>query len=142
MLFFPEGTTTDGSEVLPFRRGLYNSVVYDDVPVQAVAVGYRLDEPNPGATVGGDVCYWGEMVFGPHVFRCLGLRGVHTHIRFGARIAGADRFALAVNSRDEVERLYEGLAREQAATAQAGEGLFDRPVEGLGAFYDQGGARG
>jgi 1-acyl-sn-glycerol-3-phosphate acyltransferase len=121
VLFFPEGTTTDGSEILPFRRGLFNSVVVDDVPVQAVAVGYSLDEENAGAAVGQDVCYWGEMVFGPHLFGCLGLRGVHTHIRFGARIAGTDRFQLAVNSRDEVVRLYEGLTQEAPSFAERAE---------------------
>src|SRR5271154_1502356 len=27
LLFFPEGTTTDGTEVLPFRRGVFHSVL-------------------------------------------------------------------------------------------------------------------
>lgn len=142
VLFFPEGTTTDGSEILPFRRGLFNSVVYDQVPVQAVAVTYSLTEENPGATVANDVCYWGDMVFGPHLFGSLGLRGLKTQIRFGERIEGADRFELAINSHEEVVRMYEHLAREQSAAAQRGERLFDRPVERVGALYDQTGACG
>jgi 1-acyl-sn-glycerol-3-phosphate acyltransferase len=38
VMFYPEGTTTDGAGILPFRRGLFNSVVHDDVPVKVAAM--------------------------------------------------------------------------------------------------------
>ena len=70
VLFFPEGTTTDGAAVLPFRRGLFHSVLNNDVSLRTVALRYSLDdcETNVGATVGRDVCWWGEMEFAPHLF--------------------------------------------------------------------------
>jgi 1-acyl-sn-glycerol-3-phosphate acyltransferase len=142
VLFFPEGTTTDGSGILPFRRGLFNSVVYGQVPVRTAAVHYSLDQPNPGASVANDVCYWGDMVFGPHIFACLGLRGVRAKLQFGDLVPGEDRFALAINSREQVVRHYEQLAGQQPALAQTGKRLLDRPVEGLGSLYDQRGAQG
>jgi 1-acyl-sn-glycerol-3-phosphate acyltransferase len=110
VLFFPEGTTTDGSGVLPFRRGLYHSVLADNVPMKTAALAYWLDRPNPGATVAIDVCYWGDMVFGPHLFRCLGLRGLRVSVRFDqTRVPGDDRFALAVNSRENTVALHTSL---------------------------------
>ena len=33
VLFYPEGTTTDGASVLPFRRGLFHSVLNEGVPL-------------------------------------------------------------------------------------------------------------
>jgi 1-acyl-sn-glycerol-3-phosphate acyltransferase len=149
VLFFPEGTTTDGETVLPFRRGLFNAVVYGEVPVRAAAMAYALDEANDGASVANDVCYWGDMVFGPHLFKALGLRGLRVQVSFGdAAIGGEDRFALALNSRDTVVAMYEELsgvtsiARQVAFPSQQSQYLFDRPVEGLGSVYDEAGVRG
>lgn len=115
VLFFPEGTTTDGSEVLPFRRGLYHSVLADDVPMTTAALAYTLDQPNPGATVANDVCYWGDMVFATHLFHCLGLRGLRTRIRFDSTpVDGCDRFALSTHSRQNILTLYTHLQAEIA----------------------------
>jgi 1-acyl-sn-glycerol-3-phosphate acyltransferase len=116
VLFFPEGTTTDGSEVLPFRRGLYHSVLAGDVPITVAALSYALDEPKPGATVGNDVCFWGDMYFAPHLFRCLGLYGVSAAIRFdNTHVPGDDRFALSINSRQHIVDLYTELLETQHA---------------------------
>ncbi len=43
VLFFPEGTTTDGASVLPFRRGLFHSVLNNDVPLRTAVMSYSLD---------------------------------------------------------------------------------------------------
>jgi 1-acyl-sn-glycerol-3-phosphate acyltransferase len=111
VLFFPEGTTTSGDGVLPFRRGLFNSVVYDRVPVKTAALAYAIDASNVGCTVGEDVCFVGDAEFGPHLFKALGLKGVKVRVRFGAEtIAGEDRFALALNARDSVCELYEAIS--------------------------------
>jgi len=38
VLLFPEGTTTDGRTLLPFRSALYDAAVWPGVPVQALAL--------------------------------------------------------------------------------------------------------
>ena len=137
VLFYPEGTTTDAGEILPFRRGLFNSVLSGGlsggVAVKTAAVMYQLREENGGATVAEDVCYWGDMVFGPHLFGCLGLRGLAVQVRFGDEVVeGGDRFALAVNAREAVVGLFAGLE-----LAEACEDLFDGPVERVCALDDE-----
>ena len=91
VLFFPEGTTTDGAGVLPFRRGLFHSVLDNGVSLRTAALRYSLetDAANGGATVGEDVCWWGEMGFTPHLFRLLGLRGLSVEGAVWRRGAGA-----------------------------------------------------
>ena len=91
VLFFPEGTTTDGAGVLPFRRGLFHSVLDNGVSLRTAALRYSLDvhAGNRGASVGEDVCWWGEMGFTPHIFGLLGLRGLRAQIRFGEEIVRA-----------------------------------------------------
>jgi 1-acyl-sn-glycerol-3-phosphate acyltransferase len=116
VLFFPEGTTTNGSEILPFRRGLFHSVLDDHVELRTAALRFSLSERNGAATVADDVCWWGDAWFGPHLFRCLGLKGVSARIHFeDVVVDGADRFELSERSRQQVVRGYEELGREMEA---------------------------
>jgi 1-acyl-sn-glycerol-3-phosphate acyltransferase len=107
VLFFPEGTTTDGqSGVLPFRRGLFHSVLNEGVSLQAAAVRYQVEEHR--ASVARDVCWWGEAYLGPHLFRLLGLRGIRAEVRFGEEVlAREDRFVLSEGAREAVVAMGE-----------------------------------
>jgi lyso-ornithine lipid O-acyltransferase len=115
VLFFPEGTTTDGSEVLPFRRGLFYSVLHDAVQVRTAAIHYALDSDDCDATAANDVCWWGDAEFVPHVFRFLGLSGVRVAVRFGPMVEGADRFTLAENAQAVVSTMYAELELHSAS---------------------------
>jgi lyso-ornithine lipid O-acyltransferase len=113
VLFFPEGTTTDGAEVLPYRRGLFHSVLNEGVALRTAALRYELEScwVNEVATVGEDVCWWGEMGFVPHIFRVLGLRGLSATVRFGEDVLQrADRFVLSETAWEQVSTMYEGMA--------------------------------
>jgi lyso-ornithine lipid O-acyltransferase len=120
VLFFPEGTTTDGAGVLPFRRGLFHSVLDNGVSLRTAAVRYTLeyDAVNRGASVGENVCWWGEMGFTSHLFGVLGLRGLSAQMRFGEEVVErADRFVLSETAQARVAEMYEEL------------GEFERVVE-------------
>jgi lyso-ornithine lipid O-acyltransferase len=112
VLFFPEGTTTDGADVLPFRRGLFHSVLNGGVALRTAALRYKLDSHvvNGDATVGENVCWWGDMEFVSHMFRLLGLRGLRAEIRFGEEITErADRFVLSETAQAVMAEMYEEL---------------------------------
>ena len=118
VLFFPEGTTTDGASVLPFRRGLFHSVLNNGVSLRTAALRYTLElsSVNQGATVGDDVCWWGGMAFASHLFRILGLSGLRAKMRFGDEVLHrADRFVLSETAQARVAEMYEG--RSGAASA-------------------------
>jgi lyso-ornithine lipid O-acyltransferase len=122
VLFFPEGTTTDGEGVLPFRRGLFHSVLNNAVSLRTSAVRYSLDSHriNGEGTVERDVCWWGDMTFGPHLFRLLGLRGVRAQIRFGDEVLQrSDRFVLSETAQAKVAAMYQGLETEAAVRSEA-----------------------
>jgi lyso-ornithine lipid O-acyltransferase len=112
VLFFPEGTTTDGAEVLPFRRGLFHSVLNEGVALRTAALRYELEScwENEGANVGDDVCWWGEMGFVSHIFRLLGLKGLSVKVRFGDEVLErADRFVLSESAQERVVEMYQGV---------------------------------
>jgi lyso-ornithine lipid O-acyltransferase len=83
VVFFPEGTTSNGTGLLKFHSGLLGQVMEAKTKVTAACVRYRLDEDNgPGVTVEDDVSYWGDRDMWAHVFKFLALRGVRAEVRF------------------------------------------------------------
>ena len=81
VVFFPEGTTTNGRTLLPFHAGLLAQVLDAGQPVTAGFLHYTLDGQNaPGVTVENEVSYWGEVNLLAHIFRFMGLKGAHAHV--------------------------------------------------------------
>src|SRR5271154_3737644 len=77
VVFFPEGTTSNGSGLLKFHSGLLAQAMEGGDPVTAAFVRYSLGNRNePGVSVADDVCYWGDTKMVRHIFKFLGLRGV------------------------------------------------------------------
>ena len=71
LLFFPEGTSTDGLRVLPFKSTLFAAFMApelrDKLSIQPVSVVYHAP-PETDARYYG---WWGDMEFGPHLIHTL-----------------------------------------------------------------------
>lgn len=94
VVFFPEGTTTNGRELLPFHGGVLNEALASGEPVTAAYVTYSLGAGNGAATVEDDVAYWGDVVLAKHIFRLLGLRKIGVAVRFAEAPIGFSEQAL------------------------------------------------
>ncbi|WP_291726633.1 1-acyl-sn-glycerol-3-phosphate acyltransferase [Leisingera sp. F5] len=74
LLFFPEGTSTDGLRVLPFKTTLFAAFFSDhlreDAYIQPVSVRYRAPNGAPARFY----AWWGDMDFGPHLLKILAAR--------------------------------------------------------------------
>lgn len=82
VVFFPEGTTSNGEAVLKFHSGLLSEAIAAQQPVIAAHVRYLLTEDNgPNVTVQNDVC-WGDILLAKHIFRLVALRGIEVVVRF------------------------------------------------------------
>jgi 1-acyl-sn-glycerol-3-phosphate acyltransferase len=115
VVFFPEGTTTNGRVMLRFRSGVLTQVMAGDSPVTAARIGYSLTADNgPGVTVADDVCYWGDAKMSSHIFKLLGLRGLCAEVRFAER-------PIAFSGRT----LHRKLAAAEARTAVAALGELE-----------------
>ncbi|HMH12722.1 MAG TPA: 1-acyl-sn-glycerol-3-phosphate acyltransferase [Edaphobacter sp.] len=86
VVFFPEGTTTNGSGLLKFHSGLLAQAMESGAPITAAHIQYSLTEDNgPDVSVSDDVCWWGDAKMLPHLFKLLGLRGVRAELKFAER---------------------------------------------------------
>lgn len=107
VLLFPEGTSSDGSSVLPFRSPFFDPAIRAGVLVTAAAIRYHADDAAED-----QVTYWGDMVFAPHLFRTMCIRGLSAEISFDSPRRFPDRKSAARQAWQQVQSL-----RDQAVLA-------------------------
>jgi 1-acyl-sn-glycerol-3-phosphate acyltransferase len=78
VVLFPEGTSSAGETVLPFKSSLLEPAAQSQHPLAAGCIQYTLADGNAGA----EVCYWGDAVFFSHLLNLLGKRSVCASVRF------------------------------------------------------------
>jgi 1-acyl-sn-glycerol-3-phosphate acyltransferase len=79
VLFFPEGTSTDGAKLLRFHSRFYTPAVEMAIPVTTAAVRYIFDDGTPES----EACWFGDASFLPHVIKLLGQANFSVEIQFG-----------------------------------------------------------
>lgn len=103
VVLFPEGTSSDGSSVLRFNAPFFEAAVKSDAPITPACLGYQIE----GGDAAQDVCYWGDMTFGPHFLGILRKGAVHAEVAFGTTRTGlADRKSAAQLLREDVVHLH------------------------------------
>ena len=75
LLFFPEGTSTDGQLVLPFKSTLFAPFFLQDLTqrlwIQSISVRYF----SPNGEDPRHYAWWGEILMAPHLLRVLSAPG-------------------------------------------------------------------
>ena len=109
LLVFPEGTTTNGQQVLRFHGKLFHPAQRAQVGVQAVALKYDGQGCHLAPFVGEDE-------FLPHLLRILKVEAIDLHIHYCQGLpAGLRRDQLARTTRLQItERLTPPSRRSQA----------------------------
>jgi 1-acyl-sn-glycerol-3-phosphate acyltransferase len=94
VLNFPEGTTTAGDRVLPFRRGIFGAARLARVPILPVALEYG----------DADLAWTGDQTFIPHYLRTAGKERIPVRVTVGAPFWPARRPAadLAAEARRRI----------------------------------------
>jgi len=107
VVLFPEGTTSDGRAVLPFKSSLLEAATGPPHGLSAGFIEYALND----GSVANEVCYWRDMTLAPHLLNLLGKRGLEAQLRFTRlRQASPDRKQLARQLHSEVVRLKGSFA--------------------------------
>ncbi len=111
VIIFPEGTTSAGEQVLPFKSPLLEPAVKLGVPVHYASLHYATAaHERPAAE---SVCWWGEMDFVPHLWRLFQLKGFCAAVHFGATpLPARNRKTLA---RTAQARITANLKNQQTA---------------------------
>ncbi|MDA0261899.1 MAG: lysophospholipid acyltransferase family protein [Proteobacteria bacterium] len=123
LILFPEGTSSDGNRVLPFKSALFavaeRQVGGKSLTVQPVSVAYtKLDNMPLGRHLRPLFTWYGDMALGGHLWRMLGLGPLTVTVTFHDPVSIADfgnRKALAEHCRKVVAA---GLSNALTGRAQ------------------------
>ena len=112
VVLFPEGTSSKGASILPFRPSLLESAARSDVAVSWATLSYRTSDDEPPAHLA--VCWWGDMDFVPHALELARLRRIEAQVVFGQEpIHDADRKRLAARLRATMLADFEPVIDEE-----------------------------
>ncbi len=111
---FPEGTTGDGRELLPFHANLLQAAIAAEAPVQPVALRFS----DPGHAISPAVAWVGDDTLVTSLWRVASARGLRVRVQvLGARGSRhADRRALSDTLRADIAAALAGPASGQSGT--------------------------
>ena len=107
VVLFPEGTSSNGETVLPFKSSLLEPATRQTDSLFASLIQYQIDDGD----VGEEVCYWKDMTLVPHLLNLLSKHTIRASVRFTQlREGSTDRKELARQLHSEILRLKEAPA--------------------------------
>jgi 1-acyl-sn-glycerol-3-phosphate acyltransferase len=107
VILFPEGTSSGGETILPFRSSLLEPATRQTHPLSVGLIQYELSDGD----VSEEVCYWKDMTLVPHLINLLSKRAARASVRFTQMRKGStSRKELARQLHSEVLRLKEAAA--------------------------------
>lgn len=112
IVLFPEGTTTAGDRVLPFRSSLLNYPASASIPVYYSVIQYRTSEGDPPADE--TVCFYGARdPFHKHVFKLAGNKKIECRVAYSLEtVRASGRKELAQKLHEKVENAASSLRKE------------------------------
>jgi len=114
LIVFPEGTSSDGRDVLPFKSSLFQPAIDHHWPVTPMWIGYELED----GSVENEVAYFGDMTLFPHLLNLFTKRGLRATIVYGNPIQDAkDRKELCRKAHEAVVTLGKGARTGQRQSA-------------------------
>jgi len=119
IVFFPEGTSSRGATILPFRSALLSFPAKNDIPVHFASVSYITESRDVAAS--HSVCWWGDMTFVDHFLNMLTLPRIDAALKFGPEsVTNSDRKALALELHRRIQDQFSPVYQNQS--------IDDRPV--------------
>ena len=107
VVFFPEGTTSPGERILPFRSGLLSLPARDGHPVWPAALVYETGDPEVDPGVG--LAWWGRQSLLQHAWRLVCMPGFTVRIATAPAVEAGHRKHLAQALHHRVATLHAAL---------------------------------
>jgi 1-acyl-sn-glycerol-3-phosphate acyltransferase len=82
VVLFPEGTTSSGETLLPFRPSLLEHPASEGIPVHYAVIHYETSGKDVPAS--DSVCWWGDSQFHTHLYKMALNRKIKATITFGS----------------------------------------------------------
>jgi 1-acyl-sn-glycerol-3-phosphate acyltransferase len=123
VMIFPEGTSTDGKQILPFKKSLLMSAVEAGVDILPVCLKYTEINGEPFSPANADtICWYGDMTFTPHFLKLMTIKSLKAEVHFLEPIPvskDSTRNELAEKAYLAIHKCYFGFAPERMPADQS-----------------------
>jgi 1-acyl-sn-glycerol-3-phosphate acyltransferase len=109
VLLFPEGTSTDGSQLLPFHPRLIDPATSTGTQITTAAVRYVIEDGTPER----ELCWFGDETFVTHLLKVLGVAGFSGELRFGQPHIYPDRRTAADATQAEIAAMRAEMTKNR-----------------------------
>lgn len=83
VVLYPEGTSTNGERVLPFKKTLMTAAAGTGIPIIPMVINYRRVNGEPVSHKWRDyVCWYGDQTFMEAFFRVISIKSIEVDIEF------------------------------------------------------------
>ena len=109
VVFFPEGTSTNGDKILRFKTSFFQVAVNENATILPVCLQYLQIDGEDITPANRDSLYWyGNMGFFEHLVLILSLRKVKARVTIlpELSVAGRDKNRLAAIAQQRIEDFY------------------------------------
>jgi 1-acyl-sn-glycerol-3-phosphate acyltransferase len=110
LIIYPEGTSSDGKQLLPFKSTPFESAINGGFPIFPILTRYK-SRPDQDT-----VCWYGDMTLLPHVWSLLGYSRVDADIHILEPISpdGKNRKEIAEEAHKIMSKAYANICKEEA----------------------------
>ncbi|MEM7646269.1 MAG: lysophospholipid acyltransferase family protein [Pseudomonadota bacterium] len=112
VFIFPEGTSTNGTEILPFKKSLFRVPFQTQFPILPICLKYKTINGEPFSLQNCDrVCWYDDMTFAPHFLQLMGLRELIVEVHYLDPLDPknfANHGDLALAAREQIVSVYQG----------------------------------
>ena len=83
VFLFPEGTSTNGFDILPFKKSLFRVPYQTGLPILPICLKYISIDGKPFSRDNCDrVCWYDDMEFVPHVLQLLSIKQLKVEVHY------------------------------------------------------------
>lgn len=110
VLIFPEGTSTNGEELLRFRRPLFQASIDAQVPVISLVLNYTgINGKRVGRMNRDFICWYGDMAFLPHLWSFFQCQNISAKVELATILNSDNVEDLSVDSHKAVQMKFSPL---------------------------------
>lgn len=110
VFIFPEGTSTDGSKILPFKKSLFRVPHQTGFPILPICLKYKTIDGEPFSPQNCDrICWHGDMTFAPHFLQLMTLKELVAEVHYLDPLDSKqfeNHGELAQTARDQIVNVY------------------------------------
>lgn len=107
---FPEGTSTNGQKILPFKRALFSAAIAAQKDVLPICLRIEEIDGEPFDQKNHDrICWYNDMAFLPHFTKIMSVKSMKVSVNYLKPISVAqfpDRVTLADQAYEQISACY------------------------------------